>query len=313
MRSKDVEGICIFGSAARSSNDQISDRDVLIVSSNISRRIHLTYKWRIAGWSVASYSPRRLEKIISAGSLFVQHLKKEGVFLEDQDNWLENTLRSAEKKESYEADAKRSVLLALPIERFSSKALIQTNLIVSDLAYVALRNFGICYLANRGEMIFDYYRIIESLGGEFGLSPDEMKLVHSLRAGKIAYREGRNYADCPGTVEELRSVLSKFFVHHPLGSIRYNTAVRDLAVGYATLRDFEASVVKEIEGQESTRIQGRGNFEHVRNLIRNPRTYAWDVRNLSQRDLESIRARLTAMKAKSDGCALSIQNTEQLM
>ena len=188
MTNSRIESVCIFGSAARSSADQLSDRDVLIVSDDRYRRQHLVNYWRRAGWSVAIYSPGRMLKMIQAGSLFIQHIKLEGILLQDQNGWLEHLLQSAKKKQSYEADARASVSLALPIERFAADASIEQNLIVSDLAYVAIRNFGICYLANRGVMIFDYHRIVNRLGKDFGLSSMELKLLHSLRAGKVAYR-----------------------------------------------------------------------------------------------------------------------------
>ena len=283
-----------FGSAARSSSDQMSDRDVLVVSGDSQRRQQLFDHWRKAGWSVANYSPSRLLKMIGAGSLFIQHLKLEGILLRDQGGWLERALRSAESNQSYEADARASVSLAAPIERFASEALIQQSPIVSDLAYVALRNFGICHLADKGEMIFDYHRIVESVGNDFGLSPREMKLVHSLRAGKAAYRGLGSWNGVSHTVEELRSVLSKFFRHRPLEKIQYSSPVRDLGSGYATLRDFEAAVVTKIQEFELTGITGSLGLKRVCNVIKDPRTYAWDLRNLSQDDLESIRWELEA-------------------
>ena len=292
MKITDIESICIFGSAARTSTDEMSDRDVLIVISDSYRRKHIVDYWRKSGWSVASYSPSRLLKMIGAGSLFIQHLKLEGILLRDQHGWLEQALQFAKKKQNYETDAKASVLLALPIERFASNALVQHNLITSDLAYVAFRNFGICHLADKGEMVFDYHQIVEHVREDFGLSADEATLIHSLRAGKSAYRSAGSWCETPSTVGELRYVLSKIFQHRPLEKIQYSNPVRNLGGGYATLRDFEAAVVKEIEKFEMTGNAHSICLKHVYNLIKNPRVYAWDVRNLSQSDLESIRLKL---------------------
>lgn len=297
MNTNDIESICIFGSTARISTDQLSDKDVLVVSNDRSRQQYLSKYWRKSGWSVASFSPNRLLKMIDSGSLFIQHLKFEGILLTDRHGWLEQVLKSAERKQTYEADAKASVLLALPIERFDSEALIQENLIVSDLAYVALRNFGICYLADKGEMIFDYRQIVEQLTKEFGLSASEAKLAHSLRMGKSAYRGSGGWNEIPGTVEELRFILSKFFQHRPLENIQYSEPVRDLGCGYATLRDFEAAIVNNIEIKfENSRIGGSRSLKHILKLINDPRTYAWEVRNMSQNSLESIRLTIDSPK-----------------
>ena len=162
MNDDGVESICVFGSAARSSTDGISDRDILVVSSNSLKRNLLIHEWKSKGWSVASYSPYRLMRMIDSGSLFIQHLKLEGIILKDNHRWLERSLQAAEKKKTYESDAKESVALALPIERFTADSLIQDNLIVSDMAYVALRNFGICFLAEKGKLVFDYHMIVQT-------------------------------------------------------------------------------------------------------------------------------------------------------
>ena len=310
MRTTDVESICIFGSAARSSRDEISDRDVLVVADNWEKRQRLVEKWSKGGWSVASYSPKRVATMIGAGSLFVQHLKLEGILIGDRDGWLRDALGSAEAKKSYEVDANNSVFLALPIERFASEELLHNNLIVSDLAYVAFRNFGICYLADRGLMVFDYHTIVESVGKEFGLSLSELRLMHSLRAGKVAYRMGYGGGEMAGTVGELRLVLSKFFSDRPLRQIQPSSPVRDLGAGYATLRDFEAAVIKGQRECEEIGRKGQGRLERLLSVVRDPRMYAWDVRNLRQAELESIRvlvggsrSSVTTVKHMNSECA----------
>lgn len=295
MTGRDIESICVFGSTARSTSDQKSDRDVMIVSSDNHRRKRLVALWRHAGWSVASHSPRRFRKMVEAGSLFVQHLKLEGLLVRDQGGWLERELSAAERKQSYEADARASVSLALPVERFDSGALIQTYPIAADLAYVALRNFGICHLADKGEMIFDFHTIADKTGRDFGLTAGEMKLIHSLRTGKAAYRSAKKLTEIPGTIGELRAALSKFFEHRPLRELRPCAPVRDLGNGYATLRDFEAAIAENIEHHKITEITDSYARAHICKLIRNPREYAWDIRSLSPSDLEAFRWNLQAL------------------
>ncbi len=286
MTNSRIESVCVFGSAARSSVDQLSDRDVLIVSNDRYRRQHLVNYWKRAGWSVAIYSPGRILKMVQAGSLFIQHIKLEGILLQDHDGWLEHLLQSAKEKQSYETDAKASVSLALPIERFSADESIEQNLIVSDLAYVAVRNFGICYLANRGVMIFDYYRIADHLGKDFGLNTRELELLYSFRTGKATYRGMERWGQVPGTVKEVRSILSKFFSSRPLGEIETDTPIRDLGNGYTMLRDFEAAAVSRIGRYGTVNPSSLIGLSRVFKLIRDPRTYAWDVRNLALSDLE---------------------------
>ena len=301
MRNTGVASVCVFGSAARSSSDQLSDRDVLVVASDSRRRQSLFDHWRKSGWSVATYSPSRLRKMIDAGSLFIQHLKLEGIIVSDQDGWLERALQSAVKKQCYMFDARASVSLAAPLERFASETLVPHEPIVADLAYVALRNFGICYLADKGKMTFDYYKIVDSVAREFSLSEREKKLARSLRAGKAAYRGLGNGDGVSGTVGELRSVLSKFFIQRPLRQIRRDSPVRDLGCGYAVLRDFEEVVETTLRKDAVSGCASLWPGKRVAKWIRNPRSYSWEVRNLSMDNLERLRTQLEVLSIQDHG------------
>ena len=304
MKHHSVESVCVFGSAARSSADVISDRDVLVVADDKGTRRRLMQRWRDAGWSVACYAPGRFLNMIGAGSLFVQHIKLEGIIVRDENGWLAKVLQSAERRQTYETEALRSVALAVPIERFPSGALIHQVPIVSDLAYVSLRNFGICHLADGGETVFDYSRIVERLTEEFGLCPEETRLARSLRASKAAYRAGVGGSFNHGTVEELRCLLSKFFQHRPLEGIPGSTPVRELESGYATLRDFEAAVVRMVEAPRLREKGGLRGLERVLKMIKDPRTYAWDVRNVSSCELEALRRRVECSLEAPTSCDL---------
>ena len=286
MSKSGIESVCVFGSSARSSMDELSDRDVLVVAGDNHRREQLTTLWRQRGWSVAVYSPSRFLRMITSGSLFVQHLKLEGKIVEDEGGWLCDTLDNAKPKKTYICDAMASVSLALPIERFDSDALIKNNLITADLGYVAIRNFGICHLADKKQLSFDYDQIVTWLGENFGLDRREVKLLKSLRSGKVSYRESNECAWLDGSIGELRHVLSKLFVDRPLGQIDHEFPTRRLAGGYTMLRDFEASIVARL-GRCPTEpeLLTRG-LEKVWKWIRDPRTYSWNIRRISIRDLE---------------------------
>ena len=218
MKDPAIESICVFGSLARTSIDRLSDRDILVVSDDSVHRSNVVKHWQARGWAVSSYSPSRLLKTIEAGSLFVQHLKREGIILKDRNGWLGEQLEGAAPKKSYENDAARNVLLAAPIERFDSDELIERNLIVADLAYVALRNFGICYLANRGRYTFDYHEIVNTIGEEFSLTTEEIMILSTLRNGKAAYRGGRDCGDIPGTIGD-RNYLGRLSTARPARAI----------------------------------------------------------------------------------------------
>ena len=285
-----MESVCVFGSAARDSVDQYSDRDVLIVASDWQCREDLVRHWREDGWSVATYTPNRLKKMIGAGSLFVQHLRLEGRIVTDKSGWLKDTLWRAVPKESYFKDAAASVALAQPIERFCPHAKISEQLISADMAYVALRNFGICYLADRNQLSFDYAHIVSRLSEDFGLRLVERELLASLRGAKALYRKGVGCADIEGNIKDLSKVLSKFFVGQPLTPVSPSCPVRRLAGGYSTIRDFEASIVAK-HGRTPTESEIHSvGLDDVWRWVKRPRDYTWGVRNCSVGQLNRLLA-----------------------
>ena len=303
MKNPSVESVCIFGSFARSTTDELSDRDVLVVCDDSVRRNGVVEYWQSRGWAVSAYSPSRLLKTIEAGSLFVQHLRLEGIILEDKNGWLGDQLKRAQAKKSYEIDAMRSVLLAVPIERFEADDLIEGNLVVADLAYVAIRNFGICYLANKKRYIFDYSEIVNYLGIEFGLNAQEVQILDTLRNGKAAYRDGRDFGDVRGTIGELRDILSIFFVDRPLVEIDVGAQVRDLGGGYAILRDFEAFVVARFGCNGLVAERVLKYLDCVWRWIMDPRAYCWNIRHVDRMHLNGLQRFLE--RETIDGIELS--------
>ena len=285
MSGTRVESVCVFGSHARCSRDQYSDQDVLVVCDDRNRLKQLRDHWCYNGWSVSAYSSGRFLKMARSGSLFVQHLKLEGDVVEDREGWLRRLLDQALPKNTYRHDAAESVNLALPLERFFSDSQVCQNLVVADIAYVAVRNFGICHLADRGEFTFDYSDIIESLKKEFILNERDSKILKCLRPAKVAYRKGAEYSQVLGTVQEVRNLLSTFFPHRPLREINRSASVRQLGSGYSTLRDFEALTISRLNGSTLNWQLSSLGLEEIWKWVCDPRSYAWNVRNF---DCQSI-------------------------
>ena len=96
-----MPSVCIFGSVARKNQDSLSDKDALIIFDGSETCKELKRQWSGQGWSVVNYTDKRLTKMADAGSLFVQHLKQEGIILEDANNVLCDLLASYEPKEDY--------------------------------------------------------------------------------------------------------------------------------------------------------------------------------------------------------------------
>ena len=247
----------------------------------------MAYEWKSMNWSVASYCPSRFQKLVEAGSLFVQHLKHEGLLYSDKAGWLKRCLASATPKDSYSQDAANSVLLALPIERFRDDAKIRDHLVAADMAYVAVRNFGVCHLADKGRLSFDYSTIVSQLREEVDLDARAISLLISLRRGKVAYRGGRRNSSILGSIGQLREVLTKIFVERPLDEIDSTYPTRWLGGGYAMLRDFEASIFSALGRVPTSKDVAELHLDEIWKWVRDPRRYSWGIRNLSHTRIQS--------------------------
>ena len=276
-----VESVCIFGSVARRTADGLSDKDVLVVSGDLEQAKALSQCWQVAGWSVSAYSPQRLQAIVDAGSLFAQHLKHEGQIVADKGGWLQRTLESAMPKPSYKGDRDDTVHLATPIERFHADLALGGFVVVSDVAYVAFRNFGVTHLADRGLLTFDYDKIVELVVADYGLSKHDQALLHALRFGKAQYRGIKAAAEVRGSVSDVKRIFSRLFPHRPLGYIPAGMKRQENVIGYASLRDFEAQVIAHLGAYPTAEDLERLGIQETWKWIQRPKRYTVNVKQFA--------------------------------
>src|SRR6266478_3921470 len=82
------DSIAVFGSTARRDADQMSDKDVLIVSDDDRTRRNVATRLRTNTWSPVCFTWRRLDRAAAGHGLFMQHLKLEACILRDRNNRL---------------------------------------------------------------------------------------------------------------------------------------------------------------------------------------------------------------------------------
>ncbi|MCP4383667.1 MAG: hypothetical protein GY798_20000 [Hyphomicrobiales bacterium] len=281
MSAAPVKSICVFGSAARKTTDALSDMDVLILAEDRGQRFQLKRLWEERGWSVSEFSPSRFLRLVGAGSLFVQHLKMEGLLLSDAGGWMRNVLDGAALKTSYLSDALKSVCLAKPLERLNPFDDVSNQPLAADLAYVAVRNFSICASADKGCLSFDYHDLVTGIRDAHGLNRRETTLLHSLREAKKAYRDGAVKCHVSGTIGDLSHVLSKIFTNCPLTQVDAVLPLR--GSGYVLLRDFEAAATAHLG--RPVLGDATHEFRTFWNKVRSPREYSWQIRSLDGRQL----------------------------
>ena len=176
----------IFGSKARQDTDLLSDNDYLIVDDHpvvlMSRRLHL----EVAGWSVSSYSWRRLRRLVEQKALFAQHLKIEALVVKDDFDCLKHLLSQYSPSVAYNSDidaAGAAIYAAI-----EGDIPLGTGRWIFDVLAVNIRNLAILALANHGEYFFSYEKAIRRLALVYGLSNTDVQNILALREIKAQYR-----------------------------------------------------------------------------------------------------------------------------
>lgn len=286
MSDNYIYSICVFGSTARERYDSLSDKDILIVTNDVNLRKAARTYWSAMGWSVASYTPNRIIAMASSGSLFIQHLKKEGAILCDESGWLRSTLSAACVKESYLPDLLTSKQMLAPLDVLEDR--VDTFLLAADISYVFIRNAGIYLLADKGIYEFDYYKIIYALVYYNYISESEAQILCKLRYFKNIYRTRVNFYGPLPKIHFLQEICDKIVTSESASRYIHDiNGVRLFECKYATVRDIEANLVKSF-GLHHLDVCDDSDVSSVWKIVKNPRGYSWNVRNLDSAFLESV-------------------------
>lgn len=293
-----VISICVFGSVARGNSDCFSDKDVLLVSNSRFDAQETIKQWSSMGWSVSCYTPNRLLRMLKTGSLFLQHLKQDGVIVFDTDNWLHKLLVSFRPKESYLSDLVLSESLARAADRIPSN-LIQSYMLC-DVLYTYLRNACILHLACKGRFEFDYSRLLGGMAEIYGFDNSTFCLLEKLRQIKNQYRD-RNFdnSEAKETLAGAKIAISSIFGIQ-FSDLDAFSRVRQLSLPYATLRDAEARLLSSYPIELLDLGQVEPEIASIWFNILDPRRYSWEVRKgLNDSRLESLNQMLGADRASA--------------
>jgi predicted nucleotidyltransferase len=179
----------VFGSVSRGDHDALSDRDVLLVDDDTQLLNRRQADLEAEGSSVASYTFRKLDILAQRGALFIQHLKAEAEIQRDVGGRLRSTLDAFRPKRCYQDDlAENAQLAGLAAVRPNTGA---GALWAADVLYVAIRNFGVLHLAQKGTYVFSYSRVLEALTDDRIITPTAVADLLKLRWAKSLYRSGQ--------------------------------------------------------------------------------------------------------------------------
>ncbi len=285
----------IFGSASRGDIDTMSDRDILIVDDDVSVLQRRASALRAEGWSVAPYTFAKLEAVAGKGALFVQHLKLEATILKDQQCRLADLLERFKPLENYRMEIRNNERLAKLGELAPPGK--RGALLAADILYVAVRNYGVLSLAERGIHTYAYVSILQALETEGLIRAGGAKALSPLRSLKCLYRaggheDGRHVRE---TVDRALSVLPHGHFPRQLRFVAADQILSEIQPRYTTgpylqLRDLERRLVALDHLLPGT---SRGpEFAKLTKWISNPRAYASLAYRLSPQLRGSLRAKL---------------------
>ena len=282
-----------FGSCARGEADCLSDRDFLIVDDDVRVLRARTMTLKAQGFSVASYTFRKLDWLASCGALFVQHLRLEAAITTDRDDRLAGILASFRPKEVYDDELKANARLAALVSTVPVGAV--PELWAADMLYVTVRNFGVLWLASREEYVFAYDGILDSLQAAGILRSNSVLHLRQLRFLKSLYRG--DHAASGGVVRaKVRSALAglprEYFPAAsrvvPANEILLASPPEAGSAAYLVLRDLEKRMLaaRSISGERL----GDAALDALDGWIRDPRVYA----TLSAARAPQLRAKLAS-------------------
>lgn len=235
----------VFGSTGRGDGDALSDRDILIVDTDIGLLRRRQAVLEDSGWSVASYTFEKLNALALNGALFIQHLKGESDIVRDATGQLRHILSIFRPKTSYHCELAQNARLADLIATWPDTA--RGALWAADVLYVATRNFGILQLAQKQRYLFSYPNVLEALAESGIISSSALPDLLMLRLAKSLYRSGRVL-----TVEAAGSIVQRaiealpkpsFPMHsvalNPVEVLSQATALSGVDPAYHRLRNLE--------------------------------------------------------------------------
>lgn len=289
----------LFGSASRGEQDDLSDRDILIVDDNVEVLTARASQLSDEGASVASYTFAKLKALARQGALFLQHLKLESRITTDRNGRLADLLTQFQPKDDYTSEIAENRKLAalagtVPVGPRGS-------LFAADVLYVAVRNFGVLTLAQQGVHVFAFHQVVAEMA-KAGLIAERHSALSSLRFLKCLYRSGERADAGTGdsavekAVRDALAILPSdhfptefqlvepqaivFARHH--GNRSPYLELRDLERRWLALNQLEPDLVPV------------GRLMKLQSWIQNPRAYSSISARLApalRRDIERMSAR----------------------
>lgn len=267
--------IAIFGSSLRPNFDKYSDKDLLIVSNSYSILNKLKNIYEQDGYSVSTYTYKKLKYLSENGSLFVQHLKTESKILTDYKGLLTDILENHKEHQPSSEQIKESIDFFNFIENIPDNKIGYAWF--CDCYYVGIRNYLILKSAESKKYGFSFLNLLSDLLKSKTINNEDFEILRQLRVLKKNYRE-RIYDELPS--KNYIDALIK--VGHKLNLLP-NT-------NYQNIDTYTTILLKYVEAQDTNHyfklrlveiyylLSGQ-RLKELDKIICNPQLYAMKFKN----------------------------------
>ena len=271
-----MTSICIYGSVARKDQDRLSDKDALILFDGSAECKDQISRWKANNWSVATYTPIRLQKMADAGSLFVQHLKQEGLIVEDSTQVLSQILATYQPCTSYRSEIEKSMQGLALLEHVPQTVALEYW--SADVLHVLIRNIGLLRLANEGVYLFSFQEIAKKLIQLKILHESDLYVFNELRMAKAAYREHKIHLKPLGqTIDNALRIVERL-----CGATLERSNTLDMSMprfdqSYFNLRSIEKVLLSYMGLPTGARRLSQAEAR-LWAYIQDPRAYSWSIK-----------------------------------
>jgi len=248
-----------YGSSARGDADTYSDRDILVVG-NIPNEL------RADNLDIVRYTKNRLKRLREIESLFLVHLRKEGIVIKDDNHWMNDFLISIPDYVPTPKILKRAFQnLSVAVSLVPTKAVLPCWF---DIIFVFLRDLLVKLNAVNKKYIFAPDRLLEFL--DIKQKDKIQRIIKISREIKSDYRKNTKQ----------KIFLDPLWVSKLLtSSFNLNTSNTGHERVLKNSRDFDSYLVlRLVEYGILAENICSGNAQLMK-YIKNPSRYAWDIRN----------------------------------
>ena len=196
-----------FGSRKRGDFNMSSDKDMLLIGSNLQELFKEKEKRKNAGHSVTCMTTNKAKYMVNHGSLFFKHIVDEGSLVEGNKEEYKGIISGWEPSLNYQGEIDGNVDLFEILSYLPKTA--QGILAATDIATISIRNILIRKLASLGLYIFSWEQVSSTAVNFNFIDFNEKIILLHARQIKNYYRQGYDIQLSIFFLERLLGILGK--------------------------------------------------------------------------------------------------------